>query len=186
MLLAGRVVPREASDLMSVIDHRRRRRTFQKHVETDGAPWEFQKPTETPSQERAPQISAADQAVMEARGKVQAAITAGNLDEAGDLYEKLIEMSPSQVLAQRPQLDLAMHLISAGRRETAANVMEQYLRAYPRAAGVEQVQLMLGITYARYLAQPDRAAELIRAALPGLKDFEQVELAKSTLRDLAG
>ncbi len=181
-LLVGRILPRESSDLLAVLEHRQRRRAFKRHVEREGAPWDYQKPTEVPSQARPPTLKQEDQAVMELRAKVQAAMAAGNAEEAGDLYEQLIERSPSQVFSQRSQLDLAMQLISAERRGPAATAMEQYLRAYPTAPGVEQVQLMLAVTYARYLDQPQRAAELARQAIPKLNDPQQADLARSLLK----
>ena len=49
---------------------------------------------------------------------------------------------------------------------------------------IEQVQLMLGLIYARYLDQPDKAVKYLRAAQEKLADPGQIKMCRDELEKL--
>ncbi|NLE29832.1 MAG: hypothetical protein GX629_09205, partial [Phycisphaerae bacterium] len=66
----------------------------------------------------------------------------------------------------------------------ASEAYEKYLNRYPNAEQTEQVQLLLGIIYSRYLVNVSRARELLREARRLLKDSNQIALCEQELRRL--
>jgi len=58
---------------------------------------------------------------------------------------------------------------------------EQFIRAYPKFEQMEQVELMLGLIYARYLHQYVRAQQCLVRALAKLHGEREIEMAKSEL-----
>jgi outer membrane protein assembly factor BamD (BamD/ComL family) len=77
---------------------------------------------------------------------------------------------------------VAAQLASEQRHADAAEAYEQFLRTYPGFDQIEQVELMLGLIYARYLDRYVRAKECLTRALARLHDPKQVELAQTELR----
>jgi tetratricopeptide (TPR) repeat protein len=76
---------------------------------------------------------------------------------------------------------MANHLAGLQRYAEAAEAYEQFLRTYPKYDQVEQVQLMLGLVYARYLSQYARAKQHLEAALPRLFGDREQQMARSEL-----
>jgi len=103
---------------------------------------------------------------------------------AAEKYRRLIEVDPEHVLARKELLDIANQLMSEQRHPQAAEAYEKYLRHYPDASQVEQVQLLLGILYIRYLNRPDRALELLRQARKNLTNSGQITLCDDQIRRL--
>ena len=103
------------------------------------------------------------------------------MDDAVRFYLELRAIDPRQVLARQAQLDVANQLFSTGVHIAAADAYESFLAAYPRYEQLEQVQLMLGLLYARYLNRPDLARKYLTAALERLSDQRQIDLAKAEL-----
>jgi outer membrane protein assembly factor BamD (BamD/ComL family) len=97
------------------------------------------------------------------------------------IYMELHALDPSQVLSRQSQLDVANQLFSQQIYPAAAEAYELYLRSYPKADQLENVQLMLGIIYARYLQQYDKAKQSLETALAKLHAPRDIELAKSEL-----
>ena len=119
---------------------------------------------------------------MQARAAVLTAIREHRLDEAAEGYARLLRDDPQQVLPQQPQLDLANHLMASGRYELAAAAYERFLEVYPKYPERHQVQLVLGLLYAKYLGRRDRASELFDGAHESLTEADR-ELAKRVLAD---
>jgi outer membrane protein assembly factor BamD (BamD/ComL family) len=90
------------------------------------------------------------------------------------------------VMGQRQQLDLANQFMSDGQHDLAARAYELFLNTYQKYQEREQIQLILGIIYARYLNRRQRAIELLRAALTRLHDPNQKDLAQQTLAQMQG
>jgi outer membrane protein assembly factor BamD (BamD/ComL family) len=81
-------------------------------------------------------------------------------------------------------MDIANFLASRHEYPQAAAAYEQLLRFYPTYEQIEQVDLMLGMIYGRYLNQPDRAKENLRRAISRMHFSRDLELAKSELAHL--
>jgi len=181
-LLAVRLLPREPYDLLALLEHRRRRQRFRRMAHEGEAPWIAGNPP--PDGHRAQPLTPQQQQLATLRHQIGAAIAGHDLQRAAGLYQDLLRIDSRQVLSQQQQLDLANHLMSAGRHEVAAHAYELFLQTYPMYPHREQVQLILGLIYARYAPRPQRARELLTAALDRLNDTAQRQMAQSALDGL--
>lgn len=107
-----------------------------------------------------------------------------DLPTAAAQYRKLMAMDKTEILSCKQQLDVANQLMSEQDYPTAADAYEKYLRCYPDAPQIEQIQLLLGIIYGRYLSTADRARELLQKAKGQLTDRNQINLCDEELRRL--
>ncbi|HOK65986.1 MAG TPA: rhomboid family intramembrane serine protease [Anaerohalosphaeraceae bacterium] len=104
--------------------------------------------------------------------------------DAAEVYLKLLDADPTQVLGRQNQLDVANQLMASGRWAPAASAYEKYLKHYGGFEHSEQVHLMLGLLYGRYLSEPRLAVSHLRAALEHLTDPNQVKLCQDELARL--
>ena len=93
-------------------------------------------------------------------------------------------MDAGQVLAQRHQLDVANQLMSMGKWEQSAAAYEKFLSYYKSYEYAEQVQLMLGLLYSRYLDAPAKAVGYLKAAKEKLTDAGQTKMCEDELAKL--
>jgi outer membrane protein assembly factor BamD (BamD/ComL family) len=122
---------------------------------------------------------------MQQRAKISAELAAGRPEAAAELYVELIERDASQVMSGRQQVDIANQLMAMGRHDAAARAYELYLNTFRTDPNREQIELILGLLYFRYLNRRQRARELLNAALPRLTDAEQKSLAQQMLAEIA-
>ena len=183
-LLLTRLLPREPYDLLAMIDQRRRRVQFRLMTQQGFRPWESEHP-DAVGETGGHSQGKADSKLMELRARITAELANHELDRAADLYEDLLERDPGQVMSPQQQLDLANQLMSLGRHATAAKAYELFLNAHRTDPQREQVELILGLLYARYLDRRQRARELLTAALQRLHDPQQKELARQVLAEIA-
>ena len=181
-LLRARLLPREPYDLLAMIHHRRRRAQFAALTRQGYKPWHSDGPDQ-PAPNAEPTES--QKHLMQIRAQIADALADHDLDNATNLYNHLLVEDDQQVMNQQQQLDLANHLMAQKQYGTAARAYELFLKTYPAYDQREQVQLILGLIYARYLAQPDRARDLLTEALPRLKETDQQELARQTLAEVS-
>ena len=181
-LLLSRILPREPYDMLSLIEHRRRRAQFNKLSRQGYRPWEHSKPGD-PGKGDAPAVTEDEQRVMEARSAISAAIAEHDLAKAAHLYVDLIDKNPEQVMTLQHQLDIANQLMSEGHYEASARAYTLFLNAYKTYPDRHQVQLILGLIFARYLDQRQRAKELLKEAVPRLHGNE-LALAKQVLDEI--
>ena len=108
-----------------------------------------------------------------------------NLPAAADLYQELVRLDPGQVLPRQQLLDMANQLMSDHRAAEAALAYEQFLTHYSTAYEYpEQVELMLGILYSRYLHDPPKAVEHLQKAAQRLTDPGQLQMCRNELTRL--
>src|SRR5439155_4532533 len=91
-------------------------------------------------------------------------------------------IAPEQVLARQAQLEVANQLASQQKYTDAADAYELFLRHYKNFEQVEQVELMLGLIYARYLERYDRAKEYLLRAMARLHGERELSLARTELQ----
>lgn len=91
-----------------------------------------------------------------------------------------------QILPRQHLLDIANQLASDNKHAESAQAYEQFLAHYSNYEYAEQVELMLGIQYCRYLNQPEPAAKYLRAAAEKLSDPGQLKLCNDELARLQG
>jgi len=184
-LLILRLLPREPYDMLALIEQKRRRSQFKKLSQQGFKPWDHAAPgnNDVPRAGQAAAPSPTDLKIMQARSAVSNAAAEHNLPAAAERYVALLRDHPRQVMPQTTQLDLANQLMADGRYDTAARAYELFLETYRDYSQKSQIQLILGLIYARYLRQPGRAAELLNLARPRLDASEQA-LADQALAEI--
>jgi membrane associated rhomboid family serine protease len=176
VLLWVRLLPRDMFDILAIMDRWNRRRQHRDAVSRGYDPFGYsprvaKREPPNPMMER----------IQDVRASISAAIAHQNMPEAVRLYMELHTIDANQVLSRQSQLDIANQLFSQQIYPAAAEAYELYLRSYPKADQLENVQLMLGIIYARYLQQYDKAKQSLETALAKLHAPRDIELAKSEL-----
>jgi len=188
LLLATRLVPRDHYDLLAMLERHRRRKEYESLVSKGYDPFS---PTRgvaaSTGRSSSPPPPPIDPRIADLREEILRLIDDRRIAPASEQYLLLRRLAPQAVLPAAAQLDIANQLMSDARYDDAAQAYENYLQAYPKGNGstpLEQVQLILGLIYARYLPRPTRAIELLRTALANLHDPGQHELAQAELTRL--
>lgn len=185
-LLATGLLSRGQFDLWAMMKRWHRRRLYRDAVARGFDPFagqaQAQKVTVKEIQKTPAQMQK-EEKIMQLRAAIADRISQANLPAAVDLYSELINLDAEQILPRQALLDIANQLTAAGKPDEAARAYEKFLTHYGNYEYIEQVQLMLGILYARYLDRPDAAASYLRAARdklidPGQKQMCDDELAK--------
>jgi membrane associated rhomboid family serine protease len=189
VFLATRLLPRQPFDFLALSQRWWRRRQYQGLVARGYNPFTLAAPPDPTNriEERRPIVEAPDPNVVRAstlRVQVADAIGQRNLPLAAALFRELKAIDPQQFLSRQAQLDVANQLASEQRYIEAADAYEQFLRHYPGFDQIEEVQLMLGLIYARYLARYARARECLTTALEKLHGERKVEMARTELAEI--
>jgi len=185
-MLLTRLLEREPYDLLALIEQRKRREQFRRMTRKGFQPWTSSKDaSNTPlaRESAADSPTPKEERLMVKRAAISSALASDHQAEAAKLYVELLEEYPDQTMGQQQQLDLANQLMSEGRYGKAAAAYELFLSAYKTYPERQQIELILGLVYARYLDQKNRAKELLTSAEPRL-DGDELELAKSVLAEL--
>ena len=186
LLIALKLLPHSPFDLWALVRRWRRRTEYRRMVNQGFEPFESagrgrrSVPARVVSSST-PKNPHADE-IMDLRARIAHAAT--DFDTAAHLYLQLLQLDPKHSLPEQPQLDVANKLMQLGRYDTAAQAYENFLNAYPRYPMRDQVQLMLGLVYARYLHQPENARLHLAAALEKLGDENQRTMAQDELKRL--
>jgi len=184
-LLMSRILPREPYDMLSLIEHRRRKAQFTRLSKQGFRPWEHNKPggTAKSAKDGSTPLTDQEKRTMQARSAISAALSEHDVPKAAELYVELLQLEPEQVMGQQQQLDIANQLMSEGQYEISASAYQLFLVTYKSYADRQQVQLILGLIFARYLEQRQRAKELLTQALPRLQG-EELTLARQVLDEI--
>ncbi|MFH1746879.1 MAG: rhomboid family intramembrane serine protease [Planctomycetota bacterium] len=118
------------------------------------------------------------------REQTMTLVSQRDLESAANRYLELIQLDPQQVLSRQAQLDVANHLAQTQRHVQAALAYESFLSAYPAASDAQQVHLLLGLIYGRYLAEFQRARAHLITARDSLTQPDQRSLAVDELRQI--
>ncbi len=181
-LLGIGLLPRDPFDIVTMIVRWWRRQQYRSIVRQGYDPFAYTPPPQVlavrkPDAEPDPMTSR----ILELRAQISEAIAQHDLAAAASLYLELKKLDPKQVLSRRAQLDVANQLASQQLHLQAAESYEQFLSHYPNFEQVEQVELMLGVIYARYLHQYERARQLLLRAMARLHTEREIEWARSEL-----
>lgn len=193
-LLGAQLLPRDQFDVLALVRQWNRRRAYRDLVSQGYNPFDYGAAANTAAASRgggffrrgggAAGPSAPDPVALrtaQLRGEISEAVARHDMDTAAAKFLELRAADPRQVLSRQAQLDVANHLAGQQRYAQAAEAYEQFLVSYPKYEQTEQVLLMLGIIYARYLAQYAKARQHLQAALPRLFGDREVELARAEL-----
>ncbi len=181
LLMVG-LLPRDLYDMLSLIDRWNRRRVHRAAVAQGYNPF-----GPAPLDIHATQpVDPFTQQIMEMRAAISEAMAHHQPERAAQLYLDLKARDPSQVLSRQTQHDIATQLAHQQLYPQAAEAYEALLATYPRAEQAPQVRLMLGLIYARYLHQPERARQHLSAFLESVHEGREADLARAELARISG
>ena len=132
----------------------------------------------TPAQQQA------EETTRQLRGQISTRIQERNLSAAAKTYLELVGHDSEQILPSQQLLDIANQLAGENRHAESAQAYEQFLTHYKNYEYSEQVQLMLGLLYSRYLAQREPAIKHLQAAAKKLSDPGQLKMCRDELAGL--
>jgi membrane associated rhomboid family serine protease len=178
-LLLLHLLPRDQFDMFGLIARWNRRRQYRGMVSRGYNPFGYVPPQ--PVDVRGQQLDPRTTRILEMRAEISEAIAHHNLPHAAYLFLELKKIDPTQVLSRQAQLDVANQLASQQLHLQAAEAYEQFLSHYPNFEQIEQVELMLGVIYARYIQQYERARQLLLRALARLHTEREIQWARSEL-----
>ena len=179
-LLAVQLLPRDQFDVLALMQRWNKRRQYRDLVSKGYDPFGY-----LPKVRPEPSTEPADpalQRMQDLRAEISEALAHHNHPHAALLFQELIRLDPQQVLSRQAQLEVANQLAAQQLYGQAADAYEQFMRHYGHFEQVEQVELMLGLIYARYLRKYDRAKELLLRASARLHGEREVEMARAELR----
>jgi membrane associated rhomboid family serine protease len=182
-LLSTKLISGTGLDLWTLIRQWNRRRQYRDVTGAGYDPFTGRKRIDSREVERP--LSPGEQKIRELRGEIGSRIDQGNISAAAQLYLELINLDPGQVLPRQQLLDIANQLMASGQWEQAARAYETFMTHYGSYEYSEQVQLMLGIIYARYIKDNVKAKENLGRAIERLRDPAQIKMAKDELARIA-
>jgi membrane associated rhomboid family serine protease len=180
-LLASHLLPRDHFDIVALFKQWNRRRQFRDLTASGYDPFAYTGPRVAVENRLPPPSHPQQDRIHEIRGQISDAIDKDDFPKAAELYIQLREIDPEQMLARQAQLDVAAQLASQQLYPQAAEAYELFLRHYRNFEQVEQVELMLGLIYARYLEKYDRAKEYLIRAMARLHGDREIRLARNEL-----
>jgi len=184
-LLATRLVSTSNFDLWAMIKRWNRHRTYRDMVASGYEPFGGSSGRKgVVAREEVKKTVAEEQKeaeVREIRGSISQRLEQRNLPAAAGLYVELMKVDSEQVLPRQHLLDIANQLASDHQASEAAWAYEQFLTYYGSYEHAEQVELMLGILYARYLHKPDEAITHLQRAAKRLSDPSQMKMCRDAL-----
>ncbi len=189
LLLVTGLLKGDQMNLVFLFSQWRRRRRYRSTVSDGYSPFKGRvgsKVIKTKEVSKGRAEAGTSEKIAGIRAKIAGFMNERNLAEGANLYVELIEIDADQVLPRQNQLDVANQLMSMSKWAQSAGAYEKFLRHYKSYEYIEQVELMLGILYSRYLNEPEKAIEALKAAKERLSDKKQVKMCQDELARLAG
>lgn len=180
-LLAAGLITSSNFDLWAMIKRWNRRRSYRDVVSSGYDPFT--------GRAKANEVKTAAQQQKEEetrqlRKEISKRIAERNLPAAAGLYLEFTRLDSKQVLPRQYLLDIANQLASEKKHAESALAYEQFLTHYSTYEYSEQVELMLGLLYSRYLKEPALAAKHLEAAAKKLSDPAQLKMCQDELARL--
>jgi membrane associated rhomboid family serine protease len=125
-----------------------------------------------------------EEKIKQLRNEITSRMLQHNLSAASEVYLELIELDSDQLLPRQYLLDIANQLASESKHEESAQAYEKFLTHYSNYEYIEQVELMVGILYSRYLHKPKLAIKHLQAAAQKLSDSGQLKMCNDELAKL--
>lgn len=188
-LLSVKLIDGDRQDLWSLIKQWNRRRLFRDTVAGGYNPFGpsqrvQKKPAGSTIFGQAPPEPIESEPILALRGQIAECLRRHDPATAAETYLKLLDEDHAQVLPRQHQLDVANQLMAAGRWAQAASAYEKFLAHYGSHEHAEQVHLMLGLLYGRYLSEPKQAVGHLKSALENLTDQNQIKMCKDEIARL--
>jgi membrane associated rhomboid family serine protease len=125
-----------------------------------------------------------EEKIKQLRNEITSRMMQHNLSAAAEVYLELIELDSDQLLPRQYLLDIANQLASESKHAESAQAYEKFLTHYNNYEYIEQVELMVGILYSRYLHKPKLAIKHLQAAAQKLSDSGQLKMCNDELAKL--
>jgi membrane associated rhomboid family serine protease len=177
-LVVCRLLPRDQWDVWALMQRWNKRRQFRGLVSKGYNPFDYTEAGRDGT--RQPENPYAAQ-VQDLREKINAALSMKQNAVAATMYVEMMQYDNTQVLSRQAQLDVATQLHHDQRYAQAADAYEKLLRAYPKFERADQIELMVGILYSRYLHKYDKARQHLARAIDRLHEGREMELAREEL-----
>lgn len=187
VLLATGLIKSSTFDLWVMIKRWNRRRQYRDSVSSGYDPYSgrtMTKQIKVKEVEKTPAQKQQGEKITQLRNDITGRISQRNLPDAAKLYLEIMDIDSEQILPQQYLLDIANQLASDNKPDQAAAAYEQFLKHYSKYEYVEQVELMLGILYSRYLQKPDLAIKHLQTAAKKLSDTGQLKMCQQELTKL--
>ncbi len=186
-LLATGLIGGSSFDLWAMIKRWNRRRQYRDAVSGGYDPFTGRTRTKQIKVREVKKTAAEQQAekkIKELRSEINGRMLERNLPAAAEVYLELIKLDSEQILPRQHLLDIANQLAGDNKPAESARAYEQFLTHYGNYEYVEQVELMLGILYCRYLNQPEQAVKHLEAAAKKLSDPGQLKMCQDEIARL--
>ena len=185
-LLTAGLISSTTFDLWAMIKQWNRRRRYRDSVSSGYDPFagRMRRPIKVKEVKKTAAQLQKDKEIKQCRDDISTRIAQRNLPAAAQIYLQLIKIDSQQVLPRQHLLDIANQLASDNKPAESAVAYEQFLTHYGNYEYVEQVELMLGILYSRYLNQPQLAVKHLQAAVERLSDPGQLKMCNEELAKL--
>ncbi len=188
VMLSTGLISGSTFDLWSMLKHWNRRRRYRDVVAGGYDPFSgnvSRKINVRQVDKEAPVINKEELGrIQQLRNEIARCLAERNMPEAVRKYLELIELDERQLPPRQHLLDIANQLASENRHTEAAAAYEKFISHYGTYEHTEQVQLMLGILYSRYLHQTELAIKNLEEALARLTDEGQVKMCRDELQKL--
>jgi membrane associated rhomboid family serine protease len=186
-LLATGLITTSNFDLWAMIRQWNRRRRYRDLVSDGYDPFTGQdksKWIKIKEVKKTPAQIQAEEKARQLRAEISAKIQERNLPAAAEVYLQLMTHDDQQILPRQQLLDIANQLAGENRHAEAAQAYEQFLTHYANYEYSEQVELMLGLIYSRYLSRREPAIKHLQAAVNKLTDSGQLKMCRDELAGL--
>jgi membrane associated rhomboid family serine protease len=186
-LLATGLITTSHFDLWAMIRQWNRRRRYRDVVSSGYDPYTGQtksKWEKVKEIKKTPAQIEAEEKSRHLRSEISARIQERNLPAAAEVYLQLMSHDDQQILPRQQLLDIANQLAGENRHTEAAQAYEQFLTHYGSYEYSEQVELMLGLIYSRYLGRREPAIKHLQAAVNKLTDPGQLKMCRDELAGL--
>jgi membrane associated rhomboid family serine protease len=180
LLVITHLIARDQFDVWALVQRWNKRRQYRDMVSKGYDPFNYVPPER--DGRRLPDAILAQ--VQTVRAQISDALGKRDMESAAKLYLELKSLDSTQVMSRQGQLDIATQLHHTSQYPQAAEAYEGWLKTYPTGDRLGHVQLALGLVYARYLNQPDRARTLLKLAVDRFHEGREHELAEDELQRL--
>ena len=184
VLLATHIISGSNYDLWAMIKRWNRRRRFRDVVSSGYDPFTGQTKTRRIKVKEVVKSATEQQKeeqIIQLRSEISNRLMQRNLPAAAELFVELMKQDSEQILPRQQLLDIANHLAGDNKHAESARAYEQFLSHYGTYEYAEQVELMLGVIYSRYLNQPASAVKHLQIAEKKLTDPGQLKMCRDEL-----
>ena len=181
VLLATHILSGSNYDLWAMIKLWNRRRRYRDAVSSGYDPYTGRTKIKVKEVIKSAAEQQKEEQLRQLRSEISDRMLQRNLPAAAELFIELMEQDSEQILPSKQLLDIANQLAGDNKHAESARAYEQLLSHYSTYEYAEQVELMLGIIYARYLNQPGSAEKHLQIAEKKLTDPGQLKMCRDEL-----